>query len=395
MSAKQQVSQIEHRHARFGQNPRWIRWINKAILDSRGHIQEVQAVGIDVTEYRQQTDQMVQREMIFSNIFTYTTDFLTVFKVAHNGELLLESFNRSVEDGGGYTYAQFLGRNVRELVTSEHRDEILRKYRLCVENKVAQNFDEELSLQGGIKYLATTIIPVLNSNGEVGRVVALSRDISKYKIAEAELNAAKAAAEIANESKSDFLASMSHELRSPLNVVMGMAELLEESKLDKMQTDQVRGIRRSGRVLLTLIEDILDISKIEAGKTKLEYNAFDVRELVEEVCDNFKPQAAAKSVSLRCEVPEHDLGPMIGDPARIRQILTNLVSNACKFTEKGKIVVRLSTVGEPTAGRRLVRFEVSDTGIGIPNEQHSRIFKSSVKWTVGWDDATAGRALAW
>jgi two-component system CheB/CheR fusion protein len=375
LSQSKQIVQAEHRHSRFGGSPRWIRWINKAVLDQDGRIQEVQAVGLDVTEYRQQTDQMVQREMLFSNIFTYTTDFLTVFRLTAQGELLLESFNRSVEEGGGYTYAQFLGRNVRELVTSQHRNEILAKYKACVESKTPQNFDEELSLQGGIKYLATTIIPVLNAAGQVERVVALSRDISKYKIAEAELNAAKAAAEIANESKSDFLASMSHELRSPLNVVIGMAELLEESSLGAEQREQVKGIQRSGKVLLTLIEDILDLSKIEAGKTKLEYNNFSVRELTQEVCDTFKPQAAAKGVKIVCRIADGISEQFVGDGARIRQILTNLVGNAVKFTEKGSVTVSLTAVGHPTAGRRLVRFEVKDTGIGIPEEHHSRIFK--------------------
>lgn len=375
LSSQKQLAQIEHRYTRIGSPPRWIRWISKAVLDANNEIQEIQAVGLDVTEYRLQTDQMVQREMLFSNIFTYTTDFLTVFRLTPHGELLLESFNRSAEDGSGYNYAQFIGRNVRELVTSQHRKEILAKYKACVEQKAPQNFDEELSLQGGIRYLATTIIPVLNSAGEVVRVVALSRDISKYKVAEAELNAAKAAAEIANESKSDFLASMSHELRSPLNVVIGMAELLQESSLGKEQREQVRGIQRSGKVLLTLIEDILDLSKIEAGKTKLEYNNFSLRELIEDVVGAFRPQAAAKGIKIIFKFPDDEIDQYVGDGTRIRQILTNLVGNAVKFTDKGRVQVRVSTVGHQTAGRRLVRFEIRDTGIGIPTEHHSRIFK--------------------
>ncbi len=393
ISTTNPILQFEHRCSRFGSGARWIRWINKAIFGLEDNIHEIQAVGFDVTEYRQQTDQMVQREMLFSNIFTYTTDFLTVFKVSAGGELLLESFNRSVEDGGGYTYAQFLGRNVRDLVTSQHRNEILAKYKACVTDKEPQTFDEELSLQGGIKYLTTTVIPVVNNAGTVERVVALSRDISKYKIAEAELNAAKAAAEIANETKSDFLASMSHELRSPLNVVIGMSELLQGSDLTTEERDQVRSIQRSGKVLLTLIEDILDISKIEAGKTKLEFSNFSLRDLLKEITETFKPQAEAKNVKFVVDLPDDHLDNFIGDVNRVRQILVNLLGNAVKFTEKGKVELTISSVGHRTTGRRLVRFDVKDSGIGIPEEHHSRIFKKFSQVDTGLGRRYGGTGL--
>ena len=375
LSVNKQLAQIEHRYSRFGGQARWIRWISKAVIGESNNVQEVQAVGFDVSEYREQTDQMVQREMLFSNIFTYTTDFLTVYRVTSQNELLLESFNRSVEDGSGYAYSQFLGRNLKDLVSSVHSDDVLEKYRICVERKQPQSFDEELILQGSMRYLTTTVIPVVNNAGRVERVVALSRDVSKYKLVQAELLAAKAAAEIANESKSDFLASMSHELRSPLNVVIGMSELLEDASLEESARDQVRSIQRSGKILLTLIEDILDISKIEAGKTKLEFSTFSISELVEEATENFVRQATEKKIKVISRLPKEDLEDFVGDSNRIRQILVNLIGNAVKFTDKGKVETTVTSVGHKTTGRRLVRFEIRDTGIGIPEEQHSRIFK--------------------
>lgn len=391
---EQQVVQIEHRYTRASDQVRWVRWINKAICSDDGTLLEIQAVGFDVTEYRQQTEQMIQREMLFSSIFNYTTDFLTVFRVVGSEkELILESFNRTVEQGTGYSYAHYIGRSVYELIDPKHRDEIITKYRTCVETKTAQMFDEELSLPGGIKYLSTSLVPIVNQDGEVERVVAVSRDISRFKQAEIELKNAKDEADVANQSKSDFLASMSHELRSPLNVVIGMSQLLQMADVKPEELRQIQSIYRSGKVLLSLVEDILDLSKIEAGKIKLEYSPFSVTEIISETMEPFQNQAAEKHLDFKYEVHLDEETNYVGDSIRLRQVLTNLLGNAIKFTDKGKVTLKVTRKPHTYSQRRFLRFEIIDTGIGIPKESQGRLFNKFSQVDTGLGRKFGGSGL--
>lgn len=180
-------------------------------------------------------------------------------------------------------------------------------------------------------------------------------------------------AEAANEAKSRFLATMSHEIRTPMNGVMGMAELLSETELTALQRHYVDVIKSSGETLLHIINDVLDVSKIEVGKLELESIAFDVRETVESVIALLEPRAKAKNLVLEGLVGASVPRRLEGDPARIRQILLNLLGNALKFTERGavRLIVRLAT---NPAERCILRFEVSDTGIGIAPDVIPRLF---------------------
>ena len=187
-----------------------------------------------------------------------------------------------------------------------------------------------------------------------------------------ELSAARVAAERASEAKSMFLANMSHEIRTPMNGVLGMAELLSATPLDSRQQVFAETIHKSGAALLTIINDILDFSKIEAGKLELDAAPFDLRASVEDVAALVASRAQEKNIEVIVRFQPDLPSTLIGDGGRIRQIVTNLVGNAIKFTEKGYVLINVS--GAASEDEAAIRIEVTDTGVGIPDEKLERIF---------------------
>lgn len=227
----------------------------------------------------------------------------------------------------------------------------------------------------GDKYMDVTYQPVFGERGTVESITVNTSDITDLKNTQLELEKAKNEAEKANKAKSEFLANMSHEIRTPLNSVIGFTELLEQQISDTNQKKYLKSIKSGGRALLTIINDILDLSKIEAGRMELKYEPLNIQMLVDEISQIFSIQVEKKKLYFEKEISAGLPDYILLDEIRLRQILFNLVGNAIKFTEKGG--VKLTITGSENENKQFsLKIIVRDTGIGIPKDQQELIFSA-------------------
>ncbi|MBL4654292.1 MAG: response regulator, partial [Bacteroidia bacterium] len=228
---------------------------------------------------------------------------------------------------------------------------------------------------GKIYWVYTQITPIKNKNGEVEKVVAVDADITEKKKTERELIQAKHLAEKSVKAKEQFLANVSHEIRTPMNAIMGMLHLLKEANLNEKEKNYLNTISQSSENLMVIINDLLDISKIEAGKFTLEETEFELDKLIDSLITSLQYRVNEKGIYLKANIDDKISRILIGDPVRINQILTNLVGNSIKFTEQGGVTIDV-TLAEKNNEEYTILFSIKDTGIGIPKEKLSSIFES-------------------
>jgi PAS domain S-box-containing protein len=302
-----------------------------------------------------------EQKQYFAELVSNSPVAIVTLDVHHN----VVSCNPAFEKMYGYLESEVVGRNLDGLITTEStRSEAVANTEEALASRPVKKISQRRRKDGTLVDVEVLGVPVVVAGRRVG-LMALYHDIT-------ELLRARSDAEAANSAKSQFLASMSHELRTPLNAILGYSEMLQEDAADRGESASVPDLQKihsAGKHLLALINDVLDLSKIEAGKMQLYLETFEVAPLVEQVASTVRPlvEKNANRLAVHCAA---DLGTMHSDATRIRQVLLNLLSNASKFTDHGLIALDVERAGHE------VMFRVRDTGIGMTAEQLGRLFET-------------------
>ncbi len=319
----------------------------------------------DITERKQAEEELIESKTRLSAILRYVQAGVVIIdKDTHE----IVDANSYVTDLTGMAREELVGRKCHKFICPAETGR-------CPISDLGQKVDNSekilISRKRGDVTILKTVVPLVL--GEKEYLLESFVDITERKAMEKELETAKETAEISNQAKSRFLANMSHEIRTPMNGIMGYTDILAETGLKQEQLGYVQTIKRSSEVLLSLIDDILDLSKIEAGYLTLESIDFDPEILCYDVCDLIRPRLEGKPVEVLCRIDDSVPAFVEGDPTRFRQILFNLMSNAAKFTEQGEILVSISAEDMDNTAVCL-QLAVRDTGVGIPEEKRHAIF---------------------
>ena len=362
-----------------------------------GNLPCILGMHYDITDRKQAMADLLEKEQFLRSIYEGVGESIFVIDVLENGEFCGGGLNSTHAAVSGFSSDYHQGRRIDDLFPAELAEVLCQNYRACVNAGKTLIYEEFVPFQGKDYWWLTNLTPLCNSQGRIHRLVGTCVDITERKQMEIELQRAKEAADAANRAKSTFLASMSHELRTPLHAILGFAELLGlEESLTDYQRESVEIINTSGEHLLALINDVLEVSKIEAGKAIVNLTAVNLRSLLATLEGLLQLRAEAKGLKLFFELPP-DLPPQIQtDEPKLRQILLNLISNAIKFTDRGSISLRVAidspdptslepTSLDPTSPDRTanLRFEVEDTGVGIAPNEIEHLFKAFSQTEVG------------
>ncbi len=354
-----------------GGKTKYVHSVGKVVIDEAGRPVLIQGTLTDITEKKQIENRLFEErdtlQIIMDNVpdAVFFKDKQGRFVRANKGQARLLGYDNPEDLIGKTVYDVF----PKELADIIHESE----QAIFVSGVTSLNVDREIINEIGSAWLSATMVGVKDLDGQVTQLVGISRDITQYKLVEDQLRKAKEKAEQADKLKSAFLANMSHEIRTPINGILGFANLMEMREFSREKSIQyLRIINNSGHLLLSLVNDIIDIAKIEAGQINIEYTEVDLLALLKDLCEFYQGEKIRRGkdhIEVRLMTPENPLSQLIiTDPLRLRQIISNLISNALKFTEKGHIEFGYQV-------RDQIVIYVKDTGIGMTEDETEIIFE--------------------
>lgn len=355
----------------------YIETLKAPLKNTEGKIIGIQGVSRDVTEKCNFQRQVIEKQSQISTI-AENIPFPIWLKDTQGRYILI---NNSYESFYNVKREHMIGKKPLEVLTEnksfseEEAKKLAEEDEKIIKEKIISHITNKMTVNDQEYYLEITKTPILDANNNVIGIAGISIDVTTHKTYEDELMKARDIAEQANKAKSDFLANISHEIRTPMNGIMGFIQLLSETNLDEEQKDFVDETKKSSEILLKLLNDVLDLSKIEAGKMTMENISFNVRYIVEDVATLASSNASKKNIEINALCHSNIPEKVFGDPSRLKQVLNNFVNNAIKFTDNGEIVIIAKLLNKDEDKVKLI-FEIEDTGIGISKENQSKIFEA-------------------
>lgn len=374
---------------RVGEELMWFLVIIAPVKKDSGEITGMSVISVDISERVRFSKAVMRSESAMRALIESMQDPFLMINKDHTVEVLNEPAKALIENIVGQTIVK--GSNLLNVLTPEEQQRCLGYFERCLKGETFNILESRINDHQEF-WLKTNWGPVYNNKGEIIAYSLLIVDVTKEQKRQEELQQARDAAERAERLQQQFLANMSHEIRTPLNGIVGMANLLAKTELNETQQHYMDVVRYSSDNLLVLINDILDLSKIKAGKFMVEELNFNIYELLRDASANFQARAKEKGLDFSVHVNQYIPKSICGDPHRLVQILNNLLGNALKFTEKGYIKLE-AKIKEGKGDLMVLEFIVSDTGIGIAENQMGAIFEAFAQEEVNVSKKFGGTGL--
>ena len=377
----------EHIHFNKSGNSRIFEVHGHPIFNKEGNVVQIIEYAIDISKRKQAEELIKEKEERYRSMLQSASDAI----ISSDNMGIIIDWNNGAEKIFGYSASEIIGKNITEIIPHRYHiqhNEGMKRVNKGGEHRVIGKTVELFGLHKNGKEFPVELSLAEWESSSDKYFTGIIRDITERKKAEEELketnkaleaatakaNSMAAKAEKANAAKSDFLSNMSHEIRTPMNAIIGLSHLCLGTSLNFQQYDYIENVHQSGQLLLGIINNILDFSKIEAGKLKLESISFTLKDVLDKLNNMISIMAQEKGLEILFDIDPETPVHMVGDPLRFGQILLNLVGNAVKFTESGKIVIHIKPVQKTVAAVKL-EIRVTDTGIGMTADQKSHLFE--------------------